>query len=115
MKITPDISSIQDLPASPLSDILVLPGGAPGAATFCASKSTTQLINRYREKGKWVACICAATTALVRAAEEVNNEGGAGKCKVTSHPGVKGKIVEKEWEYSEDRVVIDGKVITSRG
>lgn len=37
------------------------------------------------------------------------------KVKVTSHPSVKNAIVAKGWEYSEERVVVDGKVITSRG
>lgn len=38
-----------------------------------------------------------------------------GKVKVTSHPSVKDEIVAKGWEYEEERVVVDGKVITSRG
>lgn len=37
------------------------------------------------------------------------------KVKVTSHPSVKNAIVAKGWEYSDERVVIDGNVITSRG
>lgn len=37
------------------------------------------------------------------------------KVKVTSHPSVKDAIVAKGWEYSDERVVVDGNVITSRG
>lgn len=37
------------------------------------------------------------------------------KVKVTSHPSVKDAIVAKGWEYLEERVVVDGNVITSRG
>ncbi len=37
------------------------------------------------------------------------------RCKVTSHPSVKDKVVEKGWEYSEERVVVDKNVISSRG
>lgn len=40
---------------------------------------------------------------------------GEGKVKVTSHPSVKDAIVAKGWEYSDDRLVVDRKVITSRG
>lgn len=40
---------------------------------------------------------------------------GEKKVKVTSHPSVKDAIVAKGWEYSEEMVVVDGKVITSRG
>jgi protein DJ-1 len=39
----------------------------------------------------------------------------AGKCKVTSHPSVMEEIKGKGWEYSKERVVVDDKVITSRG
>lgn len=37
------------------------------------------------------------------------------RVKVTSHPSVKDAIVAKGWEYSDERVVVDGNVITSRG
>lgn len=40
---------------------------------------------------------------------------GERKVRVTSHPSVKDAIVAKGWEYSEERVVVDGNVITSRG
>jgi len=40
---------------------------------------------------------------------------GGWKAKVTSHPSVQEAVVNGGWEYSEDRVVLDGKVITSRG
>lgn len=40
---------------------------------------------------------------------------GEKKARVTSHPSVKDAIVAKGWEYSEERVVVDGNVITSRG
>ncbi|KAI9788877.1 MAG: hypothetical protein M1816_006541 [Peltula sp. TS41687] len=118
-KINPDARSIENLAGAihtdPTTDILVLPGGAAGAATFSGSETTTRLINRYREQGRWVACICAGTMALVKAAEKAKDESGSRTCRVTSHPSVKEEIVEKGWEYSEERVVLDGMVITSRG
>ncbi|WAR14817.1 PARK7-like protein [Mya arenaria] len=39
---------------------------------------------------------------------------GSGK-SVTSHPSVKDKMTSAGYQYSEDRVVQDGKLITSRG
>lgn len=75
------------------------------------------LINEFRAKGKWVAAICAGTTALV-AAQKKNSSGGEGekgKVMVTSHPNVRGEVEEAGWEYSEERVVVDGRVVTSRG
>ena len=78
-----------------------------------------RLVKQFRDNDCFVATICASTTVLVAAVE--NDESGNGKAKrkarVTSHPTVKDEIVEAGWEYADDseRVVVDGKVITSRG
>jgi len=69
------------------------------------------MVDNFRQANKIVAAICAGTTALV-AAEKAH---GGGKKKVTSHPSVSEEIKSAGWEYSEDRVVVDGKMITSRG
>ena len=115
VKIVPDSTTI---PGAPDADILLLPGGALGAKTFCNSPEVLSLIRAYRDAGRYVGSICAATPALVVSV------GGAGKTEglesskrvqVTSHPSVKKEIVEAGWEYSEERVVVDGKVVTSRG
>jgi len=72
-----------------------------------------QLIRAYRESGKWVAFICAGTTALVASVSEAGGEN----VRVTSHPSVMGWIVDAGWEYAgeRERGVVDGKVVTSRG
>ena len=69
------------------------------------------LISSFRNEGKWVAAICAGTTALVAAQKELGGE----KVQVTSHPSVKDKVEGEGWAYSEESVVVSGKVITSRG
>lgn len=46
-------------------DILVLPGGGPGAKTFSEDNITLDLIKKCREDSVWVACICAATTYVL--------------------------------------------------
>jgi protein DJ-1 len=76
------------------------------------------LIRTYRDAGKYVACICAGTTALVTSVKDGGKTQGlesTNTAKVTSHPSVKQEIVDAGWDYSEERVVVDGKVITSRG
>jgi protein DJ-1 len=112
IRIVPDHPTVQSPPFYDDNyDILILPGGGPGAKTFCANEHVLNLIFAYRHDNKWVAAICAGTTALV-AADEMHS---AGKSKVTSHPSVMEEIKGKGWEYSEERVVVDDKVITSRG
>ncbi|KAL1792360.1 hypothetical protein ACET3X_008867 [Alternaria dauci] len=113
------VSDYQDLSSVPPAahehfDILILPGGAPGAKTFCETSTVLTLINNFRKEKKPVAAICAATTALV-AAHKADDGTGRGKTKVTSHPSVKDEVVRAGWEYVEDRVVVDGDVVTSRG
>jgi protein DJ-1 len=117
IRIVPDAPSLISLPyqsAHEYFDILILPGGGPGSATFCKTPTVLELIDNFRKNGKWVAAICAGTTALV---ESVKTHGGP-KARVTSHPSVKEKV-EKEggWEYSEEECVVDEgkKIITSRG
>ena len=74
------------------------------------------MIREFRNERKHVAFICAGTTALVKSTEG-GNDKAAQKCRVTSHPSVKQEIVDQGWAYGNDdeRVVIDGKIITSRG
>jgi protein DJ-1 len=111
IRIVPDHPTLSSVPDPTDFDILVLPGGGPGAKTFSTTDSVLKLIHSFREQGKWVAAICAGTTALVAADEKFHT----GRARVTSHPSVRGEVEGKGWEYSEERVVIDGKVVTSRG
>ena len=115
MRITPDVPDIAKLSylySDP--DVLVVPGGAGGAASFCGSKNVLEMIQKLRGQAKWVACICAGTTALVRSAN-VPGLFPKKKCRVTSHPSVKQEIIDQEWPYEDESVVVDDKVITSRG
>lgn len=108
----PTLLSIGDKSVHENFDILILPGGAPGAKTFATSDPVLDMIHAFQTAGKYVAAICAGTTALVAA----QKKHGGGKGRVTSHPSVKDEV-EKQggWEYSEERVVVDVKTITSRG
>lgn len=120
VKIIPDFPSVNEIPDRIVdaANVLILPGGAPGAKTFCQSDDVLRLIREFRNEGKHVAFICAGTTALVASTKASNVEGQASrKCRVTSHPSVKQEIVDAGWEYADEkeRVVVDGKVVTSRG
>lgn len=116
IKIIPDYPSLHSAGVSASSapqtyDILILPGGGPGAKTFCASEDVLELIHAFRAAGRYVAAICAGTTALVASQKKHGGE----KVRVTSHPCVRGEIESEDWGYSEERVVVESKVVTSRG
>lgn len=89
-------------------DMLVLPGGLPGADHLDADVRIHQLLRDMAEKGCFTAAICAAPKVLA----------GAGLLdgrRATGYPGVLQAAVLHKTEVTEDSVVSDGNVITSRG
>ena len=87
-------------------DMVVLPGGMPGTLNLGADTTVTKTIREFAAKGKLVAAICAAPSVL---GENHILEGKRATC----HPGFEEKLLGAEW--SEQPVVVDGNVITSRG
>jgi protein DJ-1 len=95
------------LPSSPEDySIVIIPGGAKGAETLANSSRVQSLLRQFAEQGKYIGTICAGSLAIKTAGLVV---GG----KVTSHPSVKEEFMA--YKYSEERVVVEGKVISSRG
>jgi 4-methyl-5(b-hydroxyethyl)-thiazole monophosphate biosynthesis len=87
-------------------DAIVLPGGMQGAKALSHNKTILNLIKRMLLEQKIVAAICAAPIVL----REANVIEGR---KLTSFPGV--LELDGSFEYSEDTVVVDGNLVTSRG
>ncbi|RUS24953.1 class I glutamine amidotransferase-like protein, partial [Jimgerdemannia flammicorona] len=89
-------------------DAIVIPGGMDGARTLAGDARVLKLLSNQEKQGKITGFICAGTLAAKAAGVGL---GG----KVTSHPSVKGELVN-DYEYiDDDRVVVANKVITSRG
>lgn len=87
-------------------EMIVLPGGMPGTTNLARHEGLAKELKAFAESGKWLAAICAAPSVL----------GGLSLVKgkrVTSYPGFESQMTGGI--YSEDRVVTDGKLITSRG
>lgn len=89
-------------------DMVVLPGGMPGAANLDNDPRLHELLRKMAENGKYTAAICAAPRVLAHA-------GLLSGKKATSYPGHLDKMDLPDVAYLEDPVVQDGKVITSRG
>ncbi|RHZ75325.1 hypothetical protein Glove_216g198 [Diversispora epigaea] len=108
VKIVPDIQP-SDFSKFDVSsyDVIVIPGGLGGAKTLSSHSDIQHLLSLAHKSGKYVAAICAGPLALKGA--KINLGG-----KITSHPIVKEEL-EHDYNYQEDRVVVDNKVITSRG
>ena len=87
-------------------DGIVLPGGMPGTMHLLENETVNAVIRKFAEEGKLVAAICAAPSVL----------GAAGLLEgkhATCHPGFEEKLTGAS--TSEDEVVVDGNIITSRG
>lgn len=88
-------------------DMIVLPGGMPGAANLRDDDRVIRLLQEMNEAGKFVGAMCAAPLALGRAGVLENKN-------FTAYVGYEDKI-ETSGSFKEDVVVIDGNLITSRG
>ncbi|ORY82388.1 class I glutamine amidotransferase-like protein [Leucosporidium creatinivorum] len=88
-------------------DALIIPGGAKGAERLSQDPDVQALIRAFFEQGKLIGMICAGSLAA-------KTSGIALGQRLTSHPSVKGDL-EKHYRYSEDRVVVSGNLVTSRG
>jgi 4-methyl-5(b-hydroxyethyl)-thiazole monophosphate biosynthesis len=84
-------------------DAIVLPGGQPGSDHLRADERVRALVQTLARAGKIVAAICAAPTVLEAA-------GVLAGRRATAFPGEELPSAD----YSFDRVVEDGNVITSR-
>ena len=87
-------------------DGIVLPGGMPGTMHLLENETVNAVIRKFAGEGKLVAAICAAPSVL----------GAAGLLEgkhATCHPGFEEKLTGAT--TSEDEVVVDGNIITSRG
>ncbi|HHM04253.1 MAG TPA: DJ-1/PfpI family protein [Gammaproteobacteria bacterium] len=89
-------------------DLLVLPGGLPGADHLNADRRIHRLIHALVEQKKYVAAICAAPRVLADA-------GVLKGRRATSYPGTLSPAQLEGVDYCEQAVVRDGPVITSRG
>ncbi len=87
-------------------DMIVLPGGQPGADNLDNDPRIHGLLKAMTESGRYTAAICAAPKVLARA-------GLLQGRRVTSFPGALEGY--EGFEYAQEPVVQDGTVITSRG
>jgi len=104
--LIPDTSIDETLNES--FDLIVLPGGLPGADNLRDNQSVQTLIKQHFYHGKNIAAICAAPKALASA--------GILKDKtITCYPGALGQIDNPDFNINTTSVEVDGNIITSRG
>jgi len=99
-----------DIPMSSVTsddfDMIVLPGGHEGTNRLATNDRVQELLKEFKQKDKWIGAICAAPFALHKAGVLNHN--------YTCYPSTQDKI-RYEGYTDKEKVVVDGKVMTSRG
>ncbi len=89
-------------------DMVALPGGMPGATHLKSDPRVLELLRRMAGAGRYTAAICAAPSVLAAA-------GLLEGRRATSFPGFLDADATEGLTLADDPVVVDGRVITSRG
>lgn len=105
IRIAADLK-LEDYVGTP--DAVVLPGGMPGSDNLRKSEAVLQILRRAEAAGKIIGAICAAPAVVLAAS------GFASGKTLTCYPGFE-KQLGTDIRFSADRVVRDGKLVTSRG
>ncbi len=88
-------------------DLIVLPGGMPGAERLRDSAPLTAMLRRQRDTGGWYGAICAAPAVVLQQHDLLG-----GVC-ATVHPAFSDQLENQSAIHS--RVVTSGRCVTSRG
>jgi len=89
-------------------DMVVLPGGQPGATHLEEDPRIIALVKRMAQVQRYTAAICAAPRVLARA-------GVLDGHRATGFPGTLDPVRFPHVRIEEQAVVTDGRVVTSRG
>lgn len=89
-------------------DMIVLPGGLPGADHLRDDPRIIKLLKNMASKGKYTCAICAAPKVLAEA-------GLLEKKNATAYPGTLEQLHLSTTSIKNDPVVVDDKIVTSRG
>lgn len=96
--------ALAEIGSDRLFDLLFLPGG-PGVKALRADARVRAAIDRHAAADRWLAAICAAPVLL-------HDAGLLAGRRYTAHPSVAAEIPQA---IAGERVVVDGRIVTSRG
>jgi 4-methyl-5(b-hydroxyethyl)-thiazole monophosphate biosynthesis len=104
IKVVPD-TTIEEIEVEKF-DAVILPGGYPGYVNLGNDRRVLDALKRAFEMGILVAAICGAPSVLAKA-------GILKGKKATIYPGMETELTGAE--IVNERVVVDGKIVTSQG
>ncbi|PPR92648.1 hypothetical protein GOBAR_AA28023 [Gossypium barbadense] len=88
-------------------DLIVLPGGLGGAQAFAKSDKLVNLLKKQAESNKPYGAICASPALVLEPHGLLKGK------KATAYPAMCDKLSDQS--HIDNRVVVDGNLITSRG
>ena len=88
-------------------DLVVLPGGIPGAEHLRDSESLVRILKRQKEKGLLYGAICASPAVILE------HHGLLAGKQATCHPAFVDRLTDKA--KVNHRVMVDGNCVTSKG
>ncbi|KAF9587767.1 hypothetical protein IFM89_005499 [Coptis chinensis] len=88
-------------------DLIVLPGGLPGAQTFSNSENLVNLLTKQAESNRPYGAICASPALVLEPHNLLKGK------KATAFPALCDKLSDRS--EADNRVVVDANLITSRG
>lgn len=106
IRVLPDAGLDEALGGS--YEMIVLPGGGGGTKRLREDERVLGALREFDSAGRFIAAICAAPTVLSLA-------GVIRGRRVTSHPGSREELVKRGEAVSDERVVVDGRLVTSQG
>lgn len=88
-------------------DLIVCPGGMPGAEHLRDNRILVEMLRRQKNSGKFYAAICASPVVVLQ------QHGLIGEKLATAYPSLSQDLPNKK--LLSKRVVVDGNCITAQG
>jgi 4-methyl-5(b-hydroxyethyl)-thiazole monophosphate biosynthesis len=86
-------------------DLVVCPGGMPGATNLCDSKELAEILHIQQRQGRLYGAICASPAVVL------GHHGLIGDLRATCYPS----FAKEMQNHVDSRVVADGNCVTSQG
>jgi 4-methyl-5(b-hydroxyethyl)-thiazole monophosphate biosynthesis len=91
------------------ADLLMLPGGMPGASNLFAHEGVCKAVLAQAAAGKKVSAICAAPAVVLAPLGILEGK------KATCYPGFEQALKDGDAQYTGDLVTVDGNITTGEG
>ena len=91
------------------ADLLMLPGGMPGASNLYAHEGVCEALKAQFDAGKKIAAICASPAVVLAQLGILEGK------KATCYPGFESVLAENNATYTGNLVTVDGNVTTGEG